>query len=105
MTGWGPNYWIVDRTSGRAYEFPYKAVYLDFRPESELVVMDSKERILKAMRGMSDYQESCAHMGARRHSELRPFYFRWTGDRLEQLGPARVSPPVNEFWHDYFRGR
>jgi hypothetical protein len=52
---------------------------------------------------MSDVQESCARMGSRRHSELRPFYFRWRQERLEQLGPKDVSPPVNAFWKDYFR--
>jgi hypothetical protein len=105
MTGWGPNYWIVDRRNGRAYEFPYKAVYMDFAPESRLIVMDSKSRIMSALRNMAEPQESCALMGARRHSELRPFHFQWRNNRLEQVAPASPAAPINEFWSEYFGKR
>jgi hypothetical protein len=105
MTGWGPNYWIVDRRTGRAFEFPYLATYLDFADSSTLVIMDSKEAIMRALGQMADYRDACANMGARRHMELRPFYFRWASDRLEQLAPVGISPPLNAFWKDYFGRR
>ena len=102
MTGWGPNYWIVDRRTGRAFEFPYQATYLEFAERSTLVIMDSKEAIMRAVGQMADLRDGCANMGARRHMDLRPFYFRWTNDRLEQLAPQGVTPPLNAFWKDYF---
>jgi hypothetical protein len=102
MTGWGPNYWIVDRTIGRAFEFPYKATYLDFTDSSRLVIMDSKNAIMRALAQMADYQEACSNIGGPlRHTDLRPFYFRWHDGRLEQLAPTGVIPPPNTFWKDY----
>jgi hypothetical protein len=104
MTGWGPNYWIVDRRTGRAFEFPYKATYLAFTDSSRLVIMDSKDAIVRALRQMGDYHEACSNIGARRHTDLRPFYFRWQDGRIEQLAPAGITPPRNTFWKDYFGG-
>jgi hypothetical protein len=103
MTGWGPNYWIVDRRTGQAFEFPYKATYLDFTDSSALVIMDSKNAILRALGEMADPEEACAHVGGPlRYTDLRPFYFRWHNRRLEQLAPAGAIPPPNTFWNDYF---
>jgi hypothetical protein len=102
MTGWGTNYWIVDRLNGRAVEFPYDAVYLEYSPASTLLVMDSKERIIQAMSAMSDVEENCAHMGSRRHAELRPFYFTFANGRLQQIAARDTGPPLNRFWTEYF---
>jgi hypothetical protein len=104
MTGWGPNYWIVERRTGRVFEFPYKATYLDFTDSSTLMIMDSKDAIVRALRRMADYQEACSNIGPRRHTDLRPFYFRWQNRRIEQLAPAGITPPPNTFWKDYFGG-
>jgi hypothetical protein len=66
--------------------------------------MDSKDAIMRALSRMADHRDGCANMGARRHTDLRPFYFRWTNGRLEQLAPAGIRPPLNAFWKDYFGG-
>ena len=104
MTGWGDNFWIIDRSNGRTYPFPYKATYLDFAPDSELIVMDSKDHILESIKEQEqdDYHNACAYMGPRRLAELRPLYFRWRSadEKLELL--AGSHPPENTFWRDFF---
>jgi hypothetical protein len=105
MTGWGANYWIIDRRNGKAYEFPYKATYISFRKNSNLIILNPKEGIMDAMRNMYDYTENCAYIAngyASLHTDLRPFYFVWKNNKLELLGPKNIQPPMNTFWKDYF---
>lgn len=42
MTGYGENHWIVDRTNGRAYTFPYLTDDLEFRLNSNLITVRPK---------------------------------------------------------------
>jgi hypothetical protein len=100
MTGWGPNYWVVDRRNGRAFEFPFRATYLAFRRSSSLLVMDPKDSIEAAKRGYPP-EHACANFGQGRLSELRPFYFVWNGRRFRQIAPTDTAPR-NSFWRDYF---
>ena len=55
MTGWDGPTWIVDRTNGKAYEFPYQHYYfsLDYKKDSNLIIINSKEKIKE----MHDEQE------------------------------------------------
>ncbi len=104
MTGWGDNYWIIDRTTGKAYEFPYKAVHLDFNRNSTLIIMDSKLSIEADLATLSNPLDACAHMGGPlRLVDLRPTYLEWN---LAEKGLVILddsNPPLNTFWDDYFK--
>lgn len=104
MTGMGDSYYIVDRTNGKAYPFPYWAYTLDFEKDSNLIIMDSKERILGQMRDFISYSDNCAFALARNSTlvEQKPFYFLWENNELKLLGPADIKPPINGFWEAYF---
>lgn len=52
LTGWQQSYWIVDRSNGKAYEFPYAPHALDFRNNSNLLIIDSRDFILKRLNSM-----------------------------------------------------
>ncbi len=100
MTGWGQNYFIVDRRNGQAFEFPYHALSLEFKKDSNLIVMNSKESIQKLL---SEQPEGgCYFLNQEKVSELRPFYFKWEKNILNQIAPSEITPPVNAFWIDYF---
>jgi len=102
VTDWGDNYWIVDRNNGKAYEFPYKATYLEFKKDSNLIIMDSKKSIEKGMETMDSALDVCAYIGPVRHYDLRPFYFTWKESGTVQLEPQKLTPPANTFWLEYF---
>lgn len=100
MTGWGRNYWIVDRVNGKAYEFPYLGYEMDFRRDSNLIILDSKSIIKEAIND----QGVCGSIGAQdiRTTDMKPFYFLWEGDALKLLGPTDINPVKNPFWKEYF---
>lgn len=104
MTGWGDNYWIIDRSNGKAYIFPYISYGLDFRKDSNLIIMDSKPLIQKALAEGKYYNDLCSDwgFGAQEvpYSDLRPFYFLWEDNRLKLLGPTSIKPPISRFWDD-----
>lgn len=97
MTGWGSNYWIVDRQTGHAYEFPFHAIYLDFEKESNLVIMNPKDKIEELMA----VEHGCYYYNQEKVTHLRPFYFLWDSNRLKLLAPTDIAPTVNTFWIDY----
>src|SRR5688572_15090772 len=101
MTGWGNNYWVVDRRNGRAWEFPYHAAALEFRAESRLIVMNPRDSIAHMLETMGG---GCAYLNQQQVSDLRPFYFSWNDDSLVQITPPESPPPVNTFWVDYLSG-
>lgn len=105
MTGWGMNYWIVDRNNGKAYAFPYMPTFLDFKKDSNLIVMNSKDSIFSSMRATSDYRDNCGNTGTMylSYTDARPFYFLWQNDKLILLAPKTIDPPVNQFWNGYFK--
>lgn len=100
MTGWGDNWYIVDRRSGKVTLFPYYAAFLDFRNDSNLIVMNPRERIEKAL---AEQDADCYFYNQQQVTSLRPFYFVWTEDRLVLLGPKDAEPPRNRFWDEYLR--
>jgi len=104
MTGWGENYWIVDRNNGKAYPFPYISTFLDFKKNSNLIIMDSKNSIFSSMRETSDYRDNCTTIGTMYlyFPNIRPFYFLWQNDKLILLAPKTIDPPVNQFWKEWF---
>ncbi len=99
MTGWGQNHWIVDRKTGRAYEFPYHAMSLDFKKESNLIIMNSKENIRKLLG--ENPEAGCYYYNQEKVTDFRPFYFKWENANLELLAPTDIRPAVNTFWIDY----
>lgn len=102
MTGWGQNYWIVDRTNGHAYEFPYYAASMEFEKDSSLIVMNSKDSIQALL--AQQPEGSCYFLNQQQVSDLRPFYFEWKNNTLTQLAPPTLQAPVNMFWIDYLSG-
>lgn len=101
MTGWGNNYWIIDRRNGRAWEFPFHAAALEFRADSRLIVMNPRDSIAQMLETMGG---GCPYLNQQRVSDLRPFSFSWNDDSLVQITPAESRPPVNTFWVDYLSG-
>jgi len=106
MTGWGYNYWIVDRLNGKAYTFPYIQYELDFRKDSDLIIMNSKPIIKKALIEAESFGDICSPYGIGAqgilYTDLRPFYFLWEDNKLKLLGPTDIKPPINKFWEEYF---
>lgn len=101
MTGWGNNYWIVNRRNGQAFEFPYHAYSLEFDVNSNLIIMNSKESIIKLL--AENPEGGCYFLNQEKVSELRPFYFKWENEQLVLLAPIdnKITPSVNQFWIDY----
>ncbi|MFA7191764.1 MAG: hypothetical protein WC089_00480 [Candidatus Paceibacterota bacterium] len=104
MTGWDGPVWIVDRSNGKAYEFPYHhyRFSLDYSKDSNLIVVNSKERI-KEMHEI----HGCSYLNimediVRGAYDLRPHYFVWEDGEFKYLGPQSYTPNKNPFWGDYF---
>ena len=107
MTGWDGPTWIVDRTNGKAYEFPYQHYYfsLDYRKDSNLIILNSKEKIKE----MHDTQE-CFYLNITTKDDeilgaydLVPHYLLWENNQFKYLGPKEYTPAINYFWESYFK--
>jgi hypothetical protein len=98
MTGSGSNYYIIDRKNGNAYLFPYFTDYLEFRKDSNLLIMNPKNEILNIINGAKDESDLCWYENQQRFSDLRPFYFLWKDNQFILLGPHNIDPPLNRFW-------
>ncbi len=98
MTGWGDNWYIVDRRKGTVTLFPYFAAFLDFRKDSALIVMNPKHAIENAM---TEHDVDCFFLNQQECTSLRSFYFVWDKGRLVLLGPKNIEPPRNRFWDEY----
>lgn len=108
LTGWQNSLWIVDRSNGKAHEFPYAPYALDFRNNSNLLIMDSRDIISKHLSSMKGaYNSPCVNIDRydidpSEITDLRPFYFLWQNNELILLAPKTINPPVTRFWSDYF---
>lgn len=100
MTGWGENYYIIDRNNGEAYTFPYWAYDLMFRKDSNLIILNPKDMIFREMRSMPDYIDNCGYKMAESSPLVlhRPFYFIWENNELKLIGPFNIKPLINKFW-------
>ena len=107
MTGWDGPTWIVDRTNGKAYEFPYQHYYfsLNYRKDSNLIILNSKEKIKE----MHDTQE-CFYLNITTKDDeilgaydLVPHYLLWENNQFKYLGPKEYTPAINYFWESYFK--
>lgn len=109
MTGWDGPIWIVDRTNGKAYEFPYQHYYfsIDYKKDSNLIIINSKEKIKE----MHDEQE-CFYLNITSRYDydeilgaydLVPHYLLWKNNQFIYLGPKEYTPVINYFWEGYFK--
>lgn len=109
LTGWPQSFLVVDRLNGKAYQFPYVAYELDFRRDSNLLIMDSKDVISKYLISMKDsYSSPCVNIkrfdiDTSDITSLRPFYFLWEDNEFKLLGPNEPKPSINYFWKDYLK--
>lgn len=104
MTGSGENFYIVDRSNGKAYTFLYEPSYMEFNKDSDLIIMNPKHKTLELIKNSKDYDEYCDPRPSWEYSDIgaRPFYFLWQDNTLKLLGPTNIKPPINEFWKWYF---
>jgi len=102
MTGWGQNYFIIDRKNGHAYLFPYFAESLEFKKDSNLIVMNPKSAILDLTKKDEYNTGGCYFLNQQFSTELRSFYFLWENNQLILIGPKDITPPPNKFWTEYF---
>jgi hypothetical protein len=98
MTGWGNNWYIVDRRTGEVTLFPWYAAFLDFRKDSNLLVMNPRDDIRKTL---DEQEPDCHFLNQQLLTSLRSFYFLWQDGRLVLLGPTDLEPPRNRFWDEY----
>ncbi len=104
MTGWGSSYYIIDRSNGKAYTFPYWAFLLDFKTDSNLIVMNPKDSFIERLQNSKGPGEYCdgRPFWSNYDIDASPFYFLWENNELKLLGPTNIKPPINEFWKGYF---
>lgn len=99
MTGWGMNYFLIDRITGKGVPFLYGARYVDTRADSSLLIINSKEAVFEDM----DDVDLCGSTGTGyddTYTDLRPYYYNWNGTAFIQL---RNPAPINPFWTGYFQ--
>jgi len=107
MTGWDGPVWIVDRTNGRAYEFPYHhyGFSLKFQKDSNLIIVNSREDLEEIHR-----TQECYYLNVETKDgeyllgyDLITQYFLWEDNKLKYLGPEEYKPSFNSFWDGYFK--
>lgn len=107
ITGGPNNYYIVDRINGKADIFPYASFFLEFRKDSNLIIINPGGEILGIMPSILSAKEDiwgyCNQMGSYYYlPDLRPFYVTWDNITNTDTGSfyplGRHTPPINEFW-------
>lgn len=101
MTGWGLNYFLVDRITGKGIPVPFLIGYIMTKPNSSLLIINSKDQVYSDISYDSEF--ACEHSLTGNYTEsdsdLRPYYYNWDGSEFIQLGnPATINP----FWKGYF---
>lgn len=107
MTGIGVNYFIVDRKTGHAYPFPYYVgSTLEFKKDSNLIIMNPKSAILDLTTGEGAQDPSGCYLLNQEHTiDLRSFYFLWKDNQLVLIGPKDITPPLSTFWAGSYRAQ
>ena len=98
MTGWGANYFLVDRTNGKGIIFPYLINALDTQKNSSLLMINPKSIVFAQTDDPEDQfcGPTISNIQVEQHGvDLRPHYYVWNGTTFQNLG---VSAPVNQFW-------
>jgi hypothetical protein len=100
MTGWGLNYFLVDRITGKGVPVPFLIGYVRTQPNSSLLVINPKDLVYSES---YDPEFACVHSVTGNFTEsdadLRPYYYNWNGSEFIQIGePATPNP----FWKEGF---
>lgn len=100
MTGWGLNYFLVDRITGKGIPVPYQIRYAKTQGDSSLLIINPKELIYSDIGGQSDTDcEGSTGNLNEYYTDLRPYYYNWNGSEFIRIGnPALINP----FWGGYF---
>lgn len=99
MTGGGSNFYIIDRKNGDTYLFQYFTDYLDFKKDSNLLIMNPKKELLNIINGVENEYDLCFYENQQWFPDMRPFYFLWKDNQLILIGPHDIEPPRNQFWN------
>ena len=93
MTGWGQNYFLVDRITGKTIPVAFKITYLESRKDSSLLIINPKDMVFK------NIDDICHTTGGDDYYvDLRPYYYLWNGIDFIPLGD---KAPINPFWQSY----
>ena len=99
MTGWGLNYFLINRSTGKGIVVPYLIETVDTQKDSTLLKINPKS---KEMEQTNDPENQfCGPTASNAQSadeysfQARPFYYIWDGTEFKSLGN---SAPVNTFW-------
>lgn len=94
MTGWGSNYFLVDRTNGRGVIFPDNIILSDMRKDSALLIINPKDAVLE---NQSNENIMCANTGTMDvfYPDLRPAYYVLEGDKFRVISQRSQK---NQFW-------
>lgn len=98
MTGWGRHYFIVERTTGEAYIFPYHAEHLEFKENSNLIIMNPQSTIEDIINFYDT--PGCYFLHQHPVVDIRTFYFLWKNNELSLIGQKEIDPPKSEFWKE-----
>jgi len=101
MTGWGLNYFLIDRITGEGVPIPFQIRYLKTLPDSSLLIINPKDLIYSDIIGDTEFvcgEESTGNYGEY-YSDLRPYYYNWDGTKFVPLGN---KANINPFWERYF---
>jgi len=99
LTGWGGNYFIVDRTNGKGVSIPFR-INFSYIKDNSLLLTINRNTILWDDSGGFDYEYFCANTSypGEFYTDLRPHYYLWDGNEFKNLGePA----PKNKFWEEW----
>jgi len=96
MTGWGENYFLIDRITGKGVIVPFRINFRDIQNNSSLLMVNHR------IDEFDDYGSDgdCASTGTYGEflPDLRPYYYVWDGKTFNPIGnPA----PVNKFWKEW----
>ncbi len=98
MTGWGQNFFLVDRITGKGIPVSFQIRYLRTQPDSSLLIINPKD-LVYADGQNTDCNVTTDGNWGEFYTDLRPYYYNWNGSEFVELGN---QAPVNPFWEGYF---
>jgi hypothetical protein len=73
---------------------------MDFKKDSNLIIMNSKKSIENYMNNVPNPSERCVNTGAIGvyYTDLRPSYFKWEDNELKIIGSRNSALLEDKFW-------